>query len=394
MGIDAPYSRYSGLDIGVFHDAGGLMNAVFGSSEKRLAQERRRAERRTSPELAVYIWSGAYPKQETVRDISATGVYLLTAERWAPGDTVSLTLQRKGPLEGNFERRVSVQAKAVRWGDDGIGLSFVLPEGMDLHLWESPLKSSAEQTDPEDILREFRVAGVLAFVQRISPGAIEEIRRLLREGLSNYRVISAIEIALKAERILAFGPNGDRMKAPANLVARVLEDGSWADSDATQQLWAGLLATSCTLAGRDESNLTFISLLSQLTAAHIRLLTAACTKAAKYMSGIERVSSRPITLTASEMSRITGSRDLIRIHRELEHLSDLGLLTMTVRSSSFSPIEGTEIAPTSLGLQLFARCNGHRGATQDFYGVPVNTGADGSSPLESLVMDRVTPSSE
>jgi hypothetical protein len=28
------------------------------------------------------------------------------------------------------------------------------------------------------------------------------------------------------------------------------------------------------------------------------------------------------------------------------------------------------LAPTSLGLQLFARCHGHRGATEDFYGVP------------------------
>ena len=66
---------------------------------------------------------------------------------------------------------------------------------------------------------------------------------------------------------------------------------------------------------------------------------------------------------------ITGSRDLIRIHRDLEYLSELGLLKTNVKSQSFSPIETTNIAPTSLGLQLFARCNGHRGAAQEFYGV-------------------------
>ena len=349
------------------------MSLSYASSDKHGIQDRRRAERRISPELAAYHWSGTFPKQEVVRDISSTGVYLETSERWETGALVSLSLQRKGPLEGNFERRVAIQAHVVRCGDDGIGMTFVLPEGMDLRLWESPLKSSSEQTDPEDVLREFRIASVLAFVHRISPAADDEVRRLLREGLSNFRIASAIEIALKAERILSFGVHSDKMRAPASLVIRILESGSWADSESTQQLWAGLLATSCTLSGRDDSNFSFVELLSQLTSTHVRILTAACTKAAKFMSSVERLASRPITLTAQDMQRISGSRDLIRAHRDLEHLADLGLLTLTVRSSSFSPLEGTDIAPTSLGLQLYARCNGHRGTAQEFYGVPEAT---------------------
>jgi hypothetical protein len=295
----------------------------------------------------------------------------LTKERFAPGDTISLTLQRRGPLEGNFERRVAVLARAVRWGEDGIALSFVLPPGMDLRLWQSPLKSSAEQTEPEDILREFRMAGALAFIGRLCPNAGDDFKRLMREGLSNYRVASAIEIALRAERLLSFGQNPDKMRAPSNLVLRTLEDGSWADAEATQQLWAGLLATSCTLSGRDDSNLVFISLLSQLTASHVRILTAACTKGSKFMSSMERLSSRPIKLTAPDMVQITGTRDMVRILRDLEYLVDLGLLTTSVKSASFSPLEGIQLAPTSLGLQLFARCHGHRGATEDFYGVPL-----------------------
>jgi hypothetical protein len=286
---------------------------------------------------------------------------------------VSLTLQRRGPLEGNIERRVAVQARAVRNDDHGVGMSFVLPEGMDLHLWDSPLMATGEQNDPEDILREFRIAGALAFAHRICPSAAEETRKLLREGLSNYRVISATEIALNAERILALRPEAERMRAPAGIVLRILEDGSWADSEPTQQLWAGLLATSCSLDGNDESNLELVNMLSQLTTIHIRFFAAACTKSSKYMSGEDRVSARAITLTAAEMTQITGSRDLIRIHRDLEHLSDLGLLTITVRSMSFSPIEGTDVAPTSKALELFARCNGHRGTTQEFYGVPANS---------------------
>lgn len=345
------------------------MNLGNGSSLKHSPNDRRRGERRTSPELAAYLWVGTLAKQAGVRDISSSGVYLLTRERWAPGDVVSMTLQRKGPLEGNFERRVAIQARAVRWGEDGVAMSFVLPNGMDLRLWESPLKSAAEQTEPEDILREFRMAGALAFLHRICPEATEDLGRLLRAGLSNFRLASAMAIILTAERMVSFAPNADRLRAPASLVLRIVEEGSWADAESTQHLWAGLLATSCTAGGKDESNLSFVNMLCQLTASHVRILSAVCSKATKFMAGVERISSRPITLSAREMIQITGSRDMIRIQRDLEYLSEIGLLTTSVRTESFTPIEGSELTPTSLGLQLFARCSGHRGATQEFYGV-------------------------
>ncbi len=145
------------------------MHTSGTSSLKHAQPDRRRAERRSSPELAAYLWNGSLQQQAHIKDISSTGLYLLTKERFAPGDTLSLTLQRRGPIEGNFERRVAVQAQAVRWGDDGVAVSFVLPPGMDLRLWQSPLKSSAEQTEPEDILREFRIAGALAFLARLCP---------------------------------------------------------------------------------------------------------------------------------------------------------------------------------------------------------------------------------
>src|SRR5579871_6377189 len=159
------------------------MQATGSSSLKHAQNDHRRAERRTSPELAAYLWNGTLQQQACIKDISSTGLYLLTRERWTEGDTISLTLQRRGPLEGNFERRVAVQAKAVRLVEDGVAVSFVLPPGMDLRLWQSPLKSSAEQTEPEDILREFRLAVALAFLTRLCPNSDEEIRRVMREGL-------------------------------------------------------------------------------------------------------------------------------------------------------------------------------------------------------------------
>jgi len=343
------------------------MSFSSGSSQKHLPPDRRRGERRTSPELAAYLWIGTLAKPASVRDISSTGVYLSTAERWGSSDMFSLTLQRRGPLEGDFNRRVVVQAKAIRWAEDGVAMSFLLPAGMDLRLWESPLKNTAEQTGPDDILQEFRTASALAFLRRVSPGANDEARRLLREGLSNFRLASAVQIVLAAERLLSFSGQADRLRAPSRIVLRVMEDGSWAEAESAQHLWAGLLATSCTQSGSDESNLVFIDLLCRLTLMHGRILAAACTKSTKFMAGAGRISSRPVTLTAREMTQITGCRDLVRIHRDLEYMADLGLLKAVVKSHSFSPIEETDIAPTGLGLQLFARSNGYRGETEKFY---------------------------
>ncbi len=100
----------------------------------------RKAPRESSPGLAAYYWNGAAPKAHSVKDISSSGLYLVTEERWYPGTLVLMTLQRTGVGEEVAERSISVMSRAVRWGNDGVGLQFILPEmqsprkGKDLHL--------------------------------------------------------------------------------------------------------------------------------------------------------------------------------------------------------------------------------------------------------------------
>ncbi|HVC46569.1 MAG TPA: PilZ domain-containing protein [Terracidiphilus sp.] len=323
-----------------------------------------------TPQLAAYHWAGAAFRQESVYNISSTGLYLQTDQRWEPGEVVSLTFQRKGPPEKDAPRRIAVEARAVRCGNDGVGMSFVLPTGMELHFWESPLKSASEQTEPEDILSEFRLAGAISFLRHLCPSAEAELRGFLREGLSNYRAMSAIDITLRAQQLLALSANVDEMRASPRVLLRILQDGSWSDTESIQHLWAGLLATACTPGGDDESNLTFINLLSQLTPGHIRLLAAACTRSSKVLTGAGKISSRPVACSTQELMRVTGLRDSIRIDRDIEFLSDLGLFMSRIKTAFFSA-EDAKIAPTSLGLLLYARCNGFRGTPQDFYGVTV-----------------------
>jgi c-di-GMP-binding flagellar brake protein YcgR len=61
-----------------------------------------------------------------IRDISQTGAYLVTEQRWRPGTIVTMTLQRIAGAEDDPMRSIAVQAKVVRQGSDGVGLRFIL----------------------------------------------------------------------------------------------------------------------------------------------------------------------------------------------------------------------------------------------------------------------------
>jgi hypothetical protein len=346
------------------------MNSTTSHSEGSFVAERRRAERRTSPSLAAYHWKGSTPRQNTVRDISATGAFLVTQERWEPGEIIAISLQRSGPLEK--ENSFSLHAKAVRWDDHGVAISFVLPPGADLRLWQSPLKSAAEQNEPEDILREFRVSQAVSFLSRVAPETKQSVSRLLHEELSNYRLENAVEIARKAEKMLGSSVEGDHLQALPHVVMRIVEGGSWSSDDKWMlQFWAGLLAASCTSTGGDDSNLAFVNLLCQLKALHLRILSAACTKATKLVTGPGSISSRPLNWKAADLIKFSGSHDLIKLDRELNYMADVGVIAPREKQAFFQQMTDTTVAPTGLGLELYARCNGHRGTAQGFYGFPV-----------------------
>jgi hypothetical protein len=345
------------------------MNSSNSRSEAPSSTERRRAERRVSPSLAAYDWKGSTPRLNGIRDISATGAFLTTQQRWEPGELIALTLQRTGPPQK--ENSFPVQGRAIRWDESGVAVAFVLPPGADLRLWQSPLKSAAEQNEPEDILREFRVAQAISFLTRISPDIRESVRNLLHEELSNYRLENAVEIALKAEKMLGASVEGDQLHALPDVALRVVDGGSWSDDKWMLQFWAGLLAASCTGGPGDESTFVFINLLSQLKALHMRILSAASNKGTKLINGSGHVSSRPLNWNAADLIKFSGSHDLIKLDRELNYMADIGIVAPREKSAFFQPMTNTTVIPTPLGLELYARCNGYRGNAQGFYGLGV-----------------------
>jgi hypothetical protein len=135
---------------------------------KIFSRERRRANRKSSPQLAAFFWTGAAPVEHGIRDISSTGLFLITEERWYPGTVVMMTLQKRSEPLDSPDRSIAVQTRAVRWGEDGVGLQFVLTESHDRKRGKNLLEEGVDRRTLEKFLEGFRAESGSARIDRIS----------------------------------------------------------------------------------------------------------------------------------------------------------------------------------------------------------------------------------
>ncbi len=87
----------------------------------------RRAVRLPMPGLVAYFFTGGAPRPHPIKDISVTGFYMCTTERWLPGTIVRVTLQMVDSNGDGGLDSITVHSRVVRWGPDGGGFEFVLP---------------------------------------------------------------------------------------------------------------------------------------------------------------------------------------------------------------------------------------------------------------------------
>jgi hypothetical protein len=86
---------------------------------------RRKSNRKAVKGLAAHFFTGGAPHPHDVRDISPTGIYVVTTERWYPGTVIRMTLTKQEGGEHPSERSITIHAQSMRWGNDGVGLEFL-----------------------------------------------------------------------------------------------------------------------------------------------------------------------------------------------------------------------------------------------------------------------------
>jgi hypothetical protein len=130
------------------------------SPDPRTAPDLRVAPRESLPGLAAYYWTGAAPKAHSIKDISSTGLYVVTEERWYPGTLILMTLQAGVDEQESVEHSISVHSRAVRWGNDGVGLQFIPQDAPAAHSGLNPLVEGANSRDLEQFLERLRKGNV------------------------------------------------------------------------------------------------------------------------------------------------------------------------------------------------------------------------------------------
>jgi len=100
------------------------------------SNDRRNGDRRPAQDLVAYFWTGGSPMAYKVENVSHSGLYLYTEERWLPGTRVMMTLQKAGVDAAGPNEISRVESEVVRWGEGGIGCRFVEAGFIDLNSGE------------------------------------------------------------------------------------------------------------------------------------------------------------------------------------------------------------------------------------------------------------------
>src|SRR5208282_5021652 len=141
--------------------------------------EHPRAERWPAPGLSALYGIESASKPAAIKDVSASGVYLLTDERFPANQCVNLILRLNGEQEDNSELQITVQTRAAWQGEDGVALEFVLPPGMNSDLCAALMHDIVSITDRDQVADVFRHLRTVLFLYRLCEAQADEAILLL-----------------------------------------------------------------------------------------------------------------------------------------------------------------------------------------------------------------------
>ena len=345
----------------------GEMTSKSRWLERLLHADKERAERRPTEDFAAYRWDGTSVREEAVRDVSSTGVFVLTSERWPLGKTVWMTLQRRGTLELDTARRMTAQTRVTRPMADGAGCMFVSEAEPKERVWEELVEHAATVTGVHDINGYVKAMAAVAFLRQICPDTA--LLQLMRERLSSMRLRRALEMLGSAWNLVRGEEGAEQLRAPGSLVERILDVGTDGQGGKMAERWATLLARCCTAEGGDESVAPLIEVMQPLTDVPLLILADVCERARSGAMKPGPECAAEVSLTLEELMGLTDMREL-PAQQSLQVLADIGLLQQKERLLVFKPNARVEATPSALGLRTFAAMSRHRGTAEEFYGQP------------------------
>lgn len=335
--------------------------------ERLLHADKDRAERRAAEDFFAYWWDGAGVREDVVRDVSSTGVFVSTREVWPRGKTLWMAMQRRGLLEATPERRITAQLKVMRPLTDGVGCMFVSAAQPEERAWEDLVEHAVAVTGVHDMAGFVKALAAVGFLHQICPD--RAMVGLLRDNLSSLRLKRALEILCGTADLVRNEERADELRAPKGLVEELVEAGSDSQGEEMTARWATLLARSCTTSGGDQSLGPVVKAMSGLTDGSLSILLDASERARRGQIKPGPVCASPVSKTLGELVDLTGIRETL-VQQAVQQLADLGLLEPRERLLVVHLNAKVDVTPSQLGLRAYAETSRHRGTVEEFYQQP------------------------
>ena len=106
-----------------------------------LYPDKRKAQRCSYPPIVSYLGAVHTTRPFQIADVSLKGFYMITLERWLPGTTMLVTLERTDLGGSGFGKSITLLATVARTGLNGIGFSFCFADDEEAASSSSKLES-------------------------------------------------------------------------------------------------------------------------------------------------------------------------------------------------------------------------------------------------------------
>ncbi len=214
------------------------------------------------------------------------------------------------------------------------------------------------------------VKSTVRFIEVLCLPAAGEFGLLLRDKVLIWRLNNIVSIVEKTKKIIHEIDSAKSKHAHPRIVIKVIQEGSCVDDSNLQEMWAGLLASSCTEDGTDETNLIFVNVLAQLSSSQAKIIKLPFIEGNYKAYQHDKTEYTDVEKERSGLIEYTGLPNWGVLKRELDHLGSLGLVSYHLRSNPRRTL--VSIHYEEAALWLYARCQGHTGSLQQFISAFIN----------------------
>ncbi|MFL9831510.1 Abi-alpha family protein [Flavobacterium sp. ST-87] len=212
-----------------------------------------------------------------------------------------------------------------------------------------------------------------SLLSRVCIPAAEELGLMFQDKVRYWRLNNIIKIIQKSEEKMSFDGEKLTLCAHPRVIKEIMENGSWCDDDTLQEMWAGLIASSCEKNIGDDINLLFVNILKNLTSNQAKILNYICENCHMEIDKNDFIHAEHIDLNLDQIYEIIGVQDIHKIDTEFDNMANANLLnggSLIGHARGFT--FGSEkilaqLEPSPFAIALYIKSKGFKGTPKQYY---------------------------